>query len=130
MIDEALYSLLIAYAGLTALVSTRIYPMHLPQQPTLPAVSYQRISSGRRDVHHGGITAVAETIFQVSCWATTLKSAKDIAAAVRTRMHGYNGTVGSVKIFSSRVINEVDLYDPETNVYHVPVDVAVLHRES
>jgi hypothetical protein len=47
MIDDAMYSYLSTYAGLVALVSKRIYPIVMPLNVTLPAVSYQRISTER-----------------------------------------------------------------------------------
>jgi hypothetical protein len=44
VIEEALRARLIGQSGLTALVSTRVYPLGLPQNPTLPAITYALVS--------------------------------------------------------------------------------------
>ena len=44
-IEEVIVSKLKAHSGLAALVGAWVYPAPLPQRPTLPAVTYQRIST-------------------------------------------------------------------------------------
>ena len=48
-LEQALFTRLDGFAGLTSLVVSRIYPLILPQNPTLPAVTYQRIDGIRED---------------------------------------------------------------------------------
>ena len=65
-IEAALYSLLTGNAGVSALLSTRIYPeRHPAEAPTLPAAAYQVIST-ERDYHHSGQSAIATPRIQIT----------------------------------------------------------------
>lgn len=130
MIEQALYAKLAGTAGVTNIVSTRIYAIKLPQAPTFPAISYERVSTGGRTLFHNGISQVAEPIFQLSCWAENPKSAKQLAAEIRKALHGWSGSQSGETIFRSEVINEIDLWDEEISIYHVVVEVQILHRET
>ena len=63
-IEAGLYAHLVGSAGVTALVATRVYPLLVPQDATLPAIAYQRISGPRDHTHDGpsGVTPAARFI--------------------------------------------------------------------
>ena len=129
LIDEALRSMLVGDSGVTAIVSTRVFNGQVPQNTALDALSFSRITAQRSLAHHGP-TAMTDSIFQISCWASSLLNAKNLAAAVRRLLHGFRGTVATVEIGIARVINEIDSFDPETGVYLIAVEAALLHRET
>lgn len=130
-LEEALYSYLSGYAGLSSLVSNRVYPVLLPQDCQLPAVTYQRVSGPR--VHcQGGDPGIAHPRIQVSCWAVTYSAARSIAAQVIAALQDFTGTMGGtggVTVQASFLDDDADLYDPETQTYHVPVDFVIWHQE-
>ena len=134
IIEEALYTYLSTHAGLSALVSTRVYPVVMPQGCTLPAVTYQKIDGPR--VHAMGSDAgLAHPRFQVSCWGSTYKSTKDVAAQVRAALQDYTGTMGGaggVSVGGVFLDDENDLFDDAagTGVYHVALDFIVWHTEA
>ena len=68
-IEEAVYSRLTATGAVTALVGSgsaaRIYPNKIPQEATLPAVAYQRVST-RRVKAHAAPTGLARVRVQVT----------------------------------------------------------------
>lgn len=112
MIESALRALVLADSAVSALIGTRLYPQKLPQDPTYPAATYQRID-GPRLYDHGGATGLAEGRFQFDVWATTYSSAKAVAAAVRAALSGYSGTTGGVEIAFIRCLSESDRYEPQ-----------------
>jgi len=126
MIETALRSHLTADAGVSGLVEGRIYPLVLPPQPTLPAVTYQRVS--RTPV--SDLSGVSHYVsrFQYSCWAQRYTQAKAVADAVRVAFEDYGGPMGLVRVLRAHSLNEVDLHDPETGLYHVPLDVLITHH--
>jgi hypothetical protein len=129
IIDEGLYDTLSEYAGLAALVSTRIYPLKAPQDATYPLVVYQQISGPRVHSHSGG-SGLASPRFQFTSWATSLNSAKGVANQVRAALNGYNGTMGSdVDVQACLLQNEMELYDPETERWGVVQDFVIWHAE-
>lgn len=133
MIEDAVYQRLKDDATVGPLVTTgstiRIHHVLIPQQPTFPALSISRVSTGGRELTHTGTNQSAEPVFQISCWAETVKQAKQLARAVVRCLHGWSGTQGGEKIYRASVINETDLFDTDIEIFQVAVDVEIAHRE-
>lgn len=131
-IEEALFKHLKSFAGLFALVSSRIYPMVMPQKTTMPTVTFQRISTPR-EYAHDGYSGLAHPLFQISCWAEKYSIVRAVAKQVRLALQAYVGTmggVGGVEVQASFQENERDFYDSEAGLYHVPVDFRIWHKEN
>ncbi len=85
---------LIHNTGLAALVSTRIYPMRLPQGATLPALCYQDISS-QYTQSHGEKSALPRPRFQFTIYGVTVDSVNSISTALKNAIDGYKGSMGT-----------------------------------
>lgn len=118
-LDVKMYQALSGAAGIAALVSTRIYPLVLPQSVAYPAISYQRISN----TGQMGTTALRESRWQVNCWALTYTAAQALAVAVKNALEEYTATATAPRIKMALVVNELDDFDPEANIFRVIVDV-------
>jgi hypothetical protein len=115
-IDSALYAHLTGYAGLAALIGTRLYPPPVPQNATYPLCTYQEID--RVPVKVMGTNAgVTHIRYQIDSWATTLASAKAVAAQVASALDNYAGTSDSV------VIKNCFLDSGQSSPYDVAEDV-------
>ena len=132
LLEQALYSYLSGVAGLTALVSTRIYPLMMPQDVTLPAVTYQRISGPR--VHTMGTDPGLESPrFQLSSWASSYSSVKAVAEQVRLALQDYAGTMGGaggVVVQRAFLEGDQDFYEPDTLIYQVASDFIIWAEEA
>lgn len=106
-------------SGVSALVDTRVYPLLLPQTPTYPALTYQRISNTAQN----GSTALRQSRWQVNCWAETYVGAEALAAAVKAALEEWTDTDQATQVKMGRVVNELDDYDDEADVYRVMIDV-------
>jgi hypothetical protein len=110
---------LAADSGIAALVSTRIYPLNLPQEPTYGAITYRRVSNSGQD----GTSNRKESRWQVDCWSSTYVGSQAIAAAVKAFVEEWHDSPG---IEWARAVNEIDDYDDAAKVYRIIVDV-ILH---
>lgn len=128
MIEEAIVSILKAHAGLNALVNGRIYPVLLPQTPTLPAVTYQLISDGREYTHEGD-AGLRTATFQFACWANDFRTARDVAGQVVNALSGYRGMVGTTEIQSCFQTNRTHIYESTTATHQQIVDFDISVRE-
>lgn len=128
-VEAAIYSILSTNAGVIALVSTRIYPILLPQTALLPSITYARISTEREFtfVVDPGLSTAR---IQVDIWGENVSSVQNVSEAVRSALHRYIGTIAGVVIDECHIDNETMMYEPETEIYHVVIDFMVLHRES
>lgn len=91
--------MLTADATVTSLVSTRIYPLRLPQNITLPAIRYQLIQQ-TSDHNFTGYSEFGYADIQFDAYAATALSAAAIADAIRLAVGFKRGTYGTVYIQS------------------------------
>lgn len=129
VIEEAIHTKLTTDADISGLISGRVYPLKLPQKPTLPAVTYQRIS-GVRNYFMDGVATLAQPRFQVDSWAATYSAAKDLAGKVRAALSGLTETVDTIKIYGVFLDSDNDLYDDDLEVYRVQADYFIHHKEA
>ena len=130
-INDALYSYLSTYAGLTALTSNRIYPDNLPQNPTLPAITYVQLSGNRIHAFQQD-TGLTYPTYQFTCWGTSRKSAKTTATELRKALQNYNGLMGGasgVNVSGVLILDESDDFDSETKLYNTYLDFEIWHQE-
>ena len=127
MIENALRSILIT-DDTVKLITTRCYPIAIPQSPTYPLILYTRIT-GMRDHVLQGPSGAAHPRFQVESWAETYTAAKSLASAIRVALDGYSGTVLGVVIGSILIDSERDVYESEIKIYRVISDWYIWHKE-
>jgi hypothetical protein len=131
---QELRTYVLADATVSGLIGTRMYPIRLPQNVTLPAITYQRIS--HEHMHHlKSGTGTARARMQLDCWSYSLTECKQMSEALRGLLHGFTGTMQSVKVFSSLCENEIHLHEPpqdgsDNYLYHIAQDFIILHTES
>jgi hypothetical protein len=135
-VDDSLYTYLSAYAGLVSLVSKRIYPIVMPLNAVLPAVSYQRISTERTHAFQTDPTLTSAT-YQISSWAKTDTVRKGyshtqlVSTQVRLALQNYSGALGSggVTVSAVLLIGELSDYDTSTETYAIHQDFEVWYQE-
>ena len=125
---NAVYNILSNNAALTAVVSSRINPLVLPQESTFPAISYQLISV----VPHPSKSGSSKSDFarvQINSFGTSYQSAVQIADLVRTAMQiSLPATFNSVLVQSCEYDGEVHMTDDVAafaGVYHIAQDFIV-----
>lgn len=122
--EDAVIARLGDISPLTALVSTRIYNLKLPQKPTLPAVRVQKIASVR-DQHLRGPGHLYKTRVQVDAYAAESSgtdpyaTVSAVAAAIRgdglgpvaSGLWGWIGDAGgspSLHIYNAELVSDDD----------------------
>lgn len=140
-IEDAIYTHLSTHAGLSALVSDRIYPDDLPKSPTYPAVIFELIDGQSYEamVRRPGINF---STYQFTCYGTLKSQAVAVAKQVKAALDYYSGVIGTapntVTIEWAKFEREYD-EDPETaltrvgeaakNQYGRVVEVLINFRE-
>lgn len=107
---KLVYTTLTTDAALAALVDGRIYPLRIPQNEALPAITYQQASRP-----NGGLRGCGQPdrgLVQVSIFAKSYEQVEAISTAVRRALDGYE--VGQ---FSIEYENGRDLHDDTSETY-------------
>jgi len=125
-LKTSLYSYLSTYAGLVALVGTRIYPVgDVPQSPTVPYCVYSRPSSDRV-YSHQGYSHLSEDDIQINYYDTTTAKVEAIEAQVIAAIEAWPAANSSVQM---ALITNIagDLYDPQTDLQFSELEVSLFH---
>jgi hypothetical protein len=119
VIEQLLYALLSSTTSITAITGPRIYPLQLPQDPTLPAIEYSFI---------GGSSSPTFTTrgnkryrVQIDCWGNTYAEAVTLRSAVKDALDGYSDGQMSILLISPR-----DFFDHELLQYRAMAEFYIL----
>lgn len=110
----------------------RVYPLTLPEDAHIPAITFQRIPGRGRTMAHDGPTGYVSTRAQIDAWAQDYETAHAIAKQVRLELDGFRGTIGSadpVTVAEIKFDDDRDDYNPEIPLYRVIMSAAVDHQE-
>lgn len=100
--DKYIYAKLTANAGVSALVSTRVYPIVIPQNTAYPAIAYSAVyTPGDPNKNEDATKDHCE--FTLRSWASTYDAAAALDVAVRAALdyvdgNGAGQTAGGVTI--------------------------------
>ena len=125
---NAVYNILSNNAALTAVVSTRINPLRIPQESAFPAISYQLISV----IPHPSKSSSSKSDFarvQINSFGLTYQSAVQVADLVRNAMQlTLPSTFNSVFVQTCEFDSEMHLTDDNAafaGVYHISQDYII-----
>lgn len=122
--EAALLAKLLATAGVTALVGTRVNWSRRPQAEVLPALVLNKID-GIPDVHHGGNSGLVVSRVQADCWGATYGSAKALANAVKA-ITAQTFTQGAVRFDCILIDSERDSTTDETTpLFRTSLDLMI-----
>ena len=78
--------------GVDANGVTRVYNILAPQGAIVPFLVLSRISTGDH-YSMAGTTGIRDGLFQITCYATSYKSSRNISKDVRQILQNYTGTL-------------------------------------
>ena len=127
-IEQCVSDYLEGSTGIGDLIANRIYPIKLPQNSTLPAMTY-RVISGME--HHD--IDVAYPRFQFDCWGESYSDARGLADEVKEAFQRMNGAIGGSSgktMIQGVILNDIDMsYDMDTQLYGIFVDIRLIYRK-
>ncbi len=119
-IEGAILARLKAVTAITDIVGSganaRIYPEHLPQKPTLEAITFKLVSAPR--IHASGADpGIVRSRWQIDAWAKTYRAARDLGDAIRgdgaaSAFSRWSGTLDSTAVQDIFLENELPLTEP------------------
>lgn len=119
-LESNIYSTLSADAGVTALVSDRIYPVVAPQGVTVPFVVWQVIAkTGSTTLGADETSGLDRVLIQFACFGRTYSSAHDVCNAVRAALEPATLADGGKCIFNT----SRESIDPDEKLHRHDVDL-------
>ena len=98
-----------------------VFPLLLPQDPTLPAVTYQQISSVQ--THQMGTSAPLYRVrVQVDVWGETYAQVRALANEVAGQLNRFRGDVDTTRVLDVLADNELETYESDALLRRVSQD--------
>ncbi len=111
--------------AVTAITGTAAIFHGLRPEGGAPCINF--FEAGYIPLHNG---VVESARYQISCRADTPKVAQQLAREVVVLFHNFQGKVSTFDIQRTTVEGKLMIPEPDTNLYHVPVDVRFTYNES
>ncbi len=123
-IEDAIYHILNSSAPVAALVGTRIYRVKMPDNPQLPAITYQTVYAELTESFQG-FSGLRQPVVRIDCWGKGAGAAQDLAEKVRLALHGYQGSYQDRTVQNILEWSTTELYDEETDIFHVACSMRI-----
>ena len=113
--------------------SARIYAPHLPQDPTLEAITFTQISAERMHAF-GSDPGLVRARFQLDAWGNTWEESRLLAAAIVGNGAGnafsrFRGTQDSTVVDDTLLDNEFSTFEDESGTYRTRQDYMIWYQE-
>lgn len=122
-LEEALRTVLVGDAGVSALVGTRVYPLVIPNGASYPAIAYQTIGREMSQTQSGAISPEDARI-QLTCVCTSYAGAKSLMEAIRNAVDGKD--ISGMTVFVESVRDD---YAESGKAYVQRIDLKILYKE-
>ncbi len=129
MIEVAIYNKMITDADIASITSDRIYPIILPQNPTFPAITYQKDNVSRPGNFDAAADTYANSFFQIDAWGETFAIAKDLHDKIKTCLNNFVGLMGTDRIYRLAIESETQVYEINIDAYRVTGIFSITHKE-
>lgn len=111
--------------AITTITGTANIYHGLRPQSGVPCINY--FEAGYIPLHNGVLEAPR---YQISCRAATPKAVQELAREVCVLFHNLQESINGFDVQRTTIEGKMLLPEPETNLYHVPVDVRFVYNES
>ncbi len=133
-IGDAIRTRLSSATAVTNLVSSRIRPLRIRQDETLPAITYE-IAGGERYPSMDGASGLVGADVRIHCWTESYSDLQSLADAVRQALDGVSFTASEDVVSVALLETETEQFEPagdgsDTGTYHGTLDFRIWHNET
>jgi hypothetical protein len=115
-IEEAIYSILSNDSYIAGIVGTRIYPTDVPQDQTLPYISYEISAKERFSTFGGDLDTIRSTV-EIQGFSEKIDSLHDLAIYIKSALNRYRATIGTIEIKDTYFTGEFIGYESEIEAF-------------
>ncbi len=127
LIQEALVRYLTSHEKLRPLVGDRVYYMHLPQGPKLPAITFFLVDGSSVECQQGQV-GLCDARYQFDCWGSTITEASWAAIELRKAMDLVHVDLNGVSVTSNHISSQDD-YEDQSRISRKIMEFQIIHSE-
>jgi hypothetical protein len=121
-LEDALYMQLTSYSPLNALIGGRVYALVLNEKVVLPAITYQRISTGA--IKHRSGYGLEQVRFQIDGWSMQYPEAVTLRKEIRNAMFVFTRP-SAPRVDATLFLDDRDLREPATARFRASIDFMI-----
>ena len=121
-LDVTLTTHVKAYAAVTAIQSTRFFPVNFPPGVTMPCSTYQLISQPHQQAINRAIGQI-DSHYQIDCWASDYDGARNLTLAMKAALLAFTGSGIYGMAFNMVNVSR----EPDSSLFRGIVDVTIAH---
>lgn len=127
MLEFGLQHLITSSSTFTALASTRLFPVLLPENESLPSATYQLITTRAQYALDGRVNFTQSRV-QFDTWANDYVSAKNLMAAINAAIDNFSGDLSEgTHVYGVQLLTSGDLFEADANIYRCTADYVIQH---
>lgn len=116
--EQAIVDILENDSNVSAVIDNRIFPLFIPQEKKVPAITYERIDTDANDTKSGAST-LDGILIDIDLWGKDFKVLKDLAKDVRNALDRFSGTKQGIIIQSIQFDNEIQAFSDDKLLHHL-----------
>ena len=121
MIEQGLFTLISSDPTISGMIGTRVYPILLPESPTLPAITYQ-VTRGNGDPTFE-TSGLIKLYMQFDCWGKTYSDAAQLRKALVKLLNGYQGVLSDgTDLQLGQFQQPIDFFEQDARQYRCAVE--------
>ena len=111
-------------------ISTRLYPLLLPQKCQLPAAAYRTISVNRIPALQRDTNFIKQAL-QFSCYAKSYAEAAAASDTLRDALQNFSGDMNGIRVGAVLINSEIITYEANTDNYsaHIEFEFQYIEHE-
>jgi hypothetical protein len=129
MIGTLLYEKITGNPEIAAIIASRMYPVALPQTPTVPAVVYF-FDNATSTLSHSGPSGLESATLRVDSWADNFDEAKNLAAKIKEILNGWKKNVPLGAVQGTFFKGEKDIFDEDKTLYSTQQTYLIHYTET
>lgn len=128
MIEAKMIDILLADTGITAICSTRIFPVIVRQTTAFPSLTYRRLPGGDRAYSLAGRAHFTSVVVALYGWAVDYPTARNLVDQVRDALDAY--TSSDAAGIQVATVNDLgDEWSDEAQVFGCGLEVTLKFLE-
>lgn len=109
-----LRTFIIGSTAVSSLIGSKCHYNHIPEDAAKPYVWF-RVTEDNEELTMDGVGGIHESHVDIECSGATEGSAQSVADVIKTRLHGYKGTLGNISAKGAFLSGKDDDYVPFSN---------------
>lgn len=121
MIEQGIYTLLAANSSIVAMVGTRISPVVLPENSSLPALTFHVVAGASTPTFETG--GQQRLRLEFNCWGATYLDAITLRNTLVSALNGYQGLLSDgTYLQNANQLQNADFFDHDARLYRAMVE--------